>query len=469
MSKKFAVIDIETTGGLVKRDRIIEIAIILMEDDRIVDQYSSLINPGRSIPYNITQITGIDDEMVAGAPYFFEVARDIVEWTEGHVFVAQNVRFDYGFIRREFEQLGYTYTRRQLCTSRLSRRLMPELKHYGLDKLTSHFGIEIKNRHRAFDDAYATAELLSRLLQMQESGTKIQQLVNQGIKESKLPPGITLDRLHELPEACGVYYLHDAEGALVYIGKSINIQKRLFEHFAEISNKGTQMEQYVRDFSYTITGSELIALILEANEIKTHNPVINRAQRAKPRNFTVITSFDQLGYQHIGIQKVKDGEETAIRKYFTVRQHGTQFLKHLADLHQLCYSKLGLEKGSGPCFAYNIGKCLGACVGEESAESYNIRAALALDTLFVPVSGHFLLIDPGRTSDEYSYVYVRDGEVTGYGWCDKSLPISDVESVLEGMKPVTSRPELQSFLVQYLEKRKYEKKIDLPVWTGMAT
>ncbi|HQU54891.1 MAG TPA: hypothetical protein PK643_17775, partial [Saprospiraceae bacterium] len=125
--------------------------------------------------------------------------------------------------------------------------------------------------------------------------------------------------------------------------------------------------------------------------------------------------------------------------------------------------------GSGPCFAYNIGKCLGACVGEESAESYNMRAALALDTLFVPVSGHFLLIDPGRTSDEYSYVYVRDGEVTGYGWCDKSLPISDVESVLEGMKPVTSRPELQSFLVQYLEKRKYEKKIDLPVWTGMAT
>lgn len=461
MSKKFAVIDIETTGGLVKRDRIIEIAIVLMEDDQITDHYSTLINPGRSIPYNITQITGINDEMVAGAPYFFEVARDIVEWTEGHVFVAQNVRFDYGFIRREFEQLGYTYTRRQLCTARLSRRLIPELKHYGLDKLTSHFGIEIKNRHRAFGDAYATAELLSRLLQMQESGKKILQLVNQGIRESKLPPGITLDRLHELPEACGVYYLHDSDGELVYIGKSINIQKRLFEHFAEISNKGTQMEQYVRDFTYTITGSELIALILESNEIKAHNPIINRAQRSKPKNFTVNTTTDDLGYQHIGIRKLKEGEEGSFSKYFTVRQHGTQFLKHLADGYQLCYSKLGLEKGTGPCFAYNIGKCLGACIGEETPETYNLRVEHALEELFVPLTGHFLLTDPGRTSDEYSFIYVRNGNIIGYGWRDKAYPL-DLEEILDDMTPVTSRPELQSFLAHYLDKRKYEKKIELP-------
>ena len=461
MSKKFAVIDIETTGGLVKRDRIIEIAIILMEDERIIDQYSTLINPGRSIPYNITQITGINDEMVAGAPYFFEVARDIVEWTDGHVFVAQNVRFDYGFIRREFEQLGYTYTRRQLCTSRLSRRLLPDLKHYGLDPLTRHFGIEIKNRHRAFDDAYATAELLGKLLQMQDSTKKIHQLVNQGIKESKLPPGITLDRLHGLPEECGVYYLHDASGETVYIGKSINIKKRLFEHFAEISNKGTLMEQYVRDFTFTITGSELIALILESNEIKRNNPIINRAQRAKPKNFTISSSPDESGYQQIKILKLQEGEASTYQKYFTIRQHGTQFLKNLAEHYQLCYSKLGLEKGTGPCFAYNIGKCLGACIGEELPETYNVRVSQALEDLFEPLTGHFVLLDPGRTSEEYSYIYIREGELKGYGWRDKEYPLDDAGVLTEEMVHITTRPEIQSFLSHYIDKKKYTKRIDL--------
>ena len=214
MSQLYAIVDIETTGGRPSRDKITEIAVVLHDGMRILERFDTLLDPEMPIPYGITELTGITNEMVAEAPKFYEVARKIVEMTEGAVFVAHNVRFDYSFVREEFRRLGFTYTRKQLCTVRLARKAFPELSSYSLDNLIHHLKLPIQNRHRALGDALATARLFEMIMERKGQPENTRQFINYGIREALLPPNITLETIHTLPEECGVYYFHDAKGGL---------------------------------------------------------------------------------------------------------------------------------------------------------------------------------------------------------------------------------------------------------------
>jgi DNA polymerase III subunit epsilon len=164
----FVIIDIETTGNNSKYSKITELAVYQHNGQNITNIYTKLINPGIDIPYYITKLTGIDNEMVKNAPKFHEVARDIVELTAGRVFVAHNVKFDYSFIKEEFNQLGYNFNRKTLCTVQLAKKLLPGHNSYSLGKLCSDLGIEINGRHRASGDALATVKLFEILLRKSE-------------------------------------------------------------------------------------------------------------------------------------------------------------------------------------------------------------------------------------------------------------------------------------------------------------
>ena len=164
----FIIIDIETTGNNPKFSSITELAIFQHNGQNVTNYYSTLINPGIDIPYYITKLTGIDNEMVKNAPKFYEVARYIVELTAGRTFVAHNVQFDYRFLKEEFSRLGYNFNRKTLCTVQLSRELLPGHKSYSLGKLCSDLGIEINGRHRASGDALATTKLFEILLKKNE-------------------------------------------------------------------------------------------------------------------------------------------------------------------------------------------------------------------------------------------------------------------------------------------------------------
>jgi DNA polymerase-3 subunit epsilon len=209
------------------------------------------------------------------------VAKEIVELTEKAVFVAHNVRFDYSFLREEFKRLGYTYTRKTLCTVRLSRKAFPGLPSYSLGNLIKHFNISVADRHRAMADTLATTQILEMILQQEEGKENINELVNMGIREALLPKAIDIERIHGLPEECGVYYFHDTFGQVVYVGKSKNIKKRVATHFAKKTHKASLLQKHVADISFELTGSELVALLLESYEIKRLAPPINRAQRQK--------------------------------------------------------------------------------------------------------------------------------------------------------------------------------------------
>lgn len=459
MSKKrYAIVDIETTGGLTKRDRITEIGIVLFDGHEILDTYQTLINPERSIPTEITRITGITNEMVADAPKFYEVAKNIVQLTEGAIFVAHNVRFDYGFLRAEFKSLGFTFTRRQLCTVRLSRQVFPELKSYSLGNLIRHFDISVNARHRALDDALATTELMKYIFAEGDQEERIKDMVNQGIKESKLPAGITMDKLRDLPETAGVYYLINSYGHIVYIGKSINIQKRVMQHFSKITRKAERLAQMVAEIDYVETGNELVAFLLESREIKIHKPEVNKAQRNGDYPYFVHQYFDEQGYIRFGILKdtIKNAKGKDIIAYYKSIPSAKSHLNSTLHHYELCQTKVGLNEKPGSCFYVTLGKCHGACTGHEEAEDYNDRAEESLDYLKRVFDENLIIIEDGRSDDECAVVLIEDGHYQGYGYIDRESLNMGVEEIKEAIQYVESNPETNGIVRNYLngEKRK---------------
>ncbi|NNE29228.1 MAG: GIY-YIG nuclease family protein [Saprospiraceae bacterium] len=459
--KKYAIIDVETTGGMSRRDRITEIGILIHDGEREIERFETLINPERDIPWNITQITGITNEMVVDAPKFFEIAKRVVQMTEGAVFVAHNARFDYGFIKYEFERLGYTYTRRQLCTIRLCRKVFPQIRSYSLGNLIKHFNIHVDQRHRAMADVLATTEIFEKALRHPENQETIHHIVNSGIKESKLPPNITLDILHALPEKTGVYYFHDSLGQVVYVGKSLNIKKRVLSHFSKTTRKAEKLVQYVHDISFEITGSELVALLLESFEIKHRHPHINRAQRARNFPWILFKFTDSNGYVNLDFRKVNKKEQKnfdVIKAY--PNQHAAKgALNRLLEELELCQNLCNIEPLSSPCFNYQLGKCLGACAEKEPQEDYNKRLMEGLQFLDQDFPDDFIVLDAGRHSNEWSVILVEEGYYQGFGYIEKDSTSGDIEELKDAIVTKPNNPEVQNIIRHFVLRGSVEKVI----------
>ena len=458
----YAIIDVETTGGTARWERITEIAIVLHDGEKVVDTFSTLLNPDRSIPWNITQLTGITDEMVSEAPHFYEVARQIVEMTEDCIFVAHNVNFDYSFVREEFARLGYDYTRKQLCTVRLARKVFPGLSSYSLSNLKKHFGIKAEKSHRALDDTLATTKLFELILAEQDGTGSLRQLVNQGVKEAKLPEGITLERLHAIPESCGVYYFHNKAGKVIYVGKSLNIKKRLFEHFADKTKKGERLRAGVADFSWEETGSELVALLLESSEIKRLQPPINRAQRTRNFSTAIYSYVDQNGYKCLAIGKrtAKNEKTLNIVAVYAKLDVARSHLQSMVRQWELCFRLSNLDASDKACFHYSIKKCYGACVGEEPPEEYNERVEMAIAQIDKRLSGSYFIIDKGRKEGEISVVGVLNGKYQGFTFWDEQNNQFQPDEILDMLDlPDFEDPDAPRIIHYFVESKKARKLV----------
>ena len=452
--KRYAVVDLETTGGQAARDRVIEVAIVLHDGHEVLKTFSSLVDPECYIPYGITQLTGITQEMVQGQPKFHELARQIVEMTEGAIFVAHNVRFDYSFLREEFSRLGYTFSRKLLCTVRLGRKAFPGLPSYSLGRLAASLGIPINGRHRALGDAEATAELLRRILASEENEKEADQMINLGIKESLLPKNISLEKIHALPEACGVYYFHDAQGDVVYVGKSINIKKRVAEHFADKTSKAGKLQQSAADISYELTGSELVALLLESHEIKRLRPAVNRAQRQQRFPYALHGFVNEAGYLCFDIAQVsaKTAKQYAIISEHPKLSHAKAQLGRAQEAYALCPRLSGLQPGKGACFHYHLKQCQGACAGLEPAADYNERAALAQEALSTVFSEDFFILDQGRDADEHAVIMVEGGGFRGFGYITQDQLNGQADCLRDAIRPYPGNPETTRIIQRCLSK-----------------
>ncbi len=431
----YAVIDVETTGGSYQKARLTEIAIFLFDGENIIDEYSTLINPEQPIPFMITRLTGITDEMVADAPKFYQVAKKIVEMTEGAIFVGHNVAFDYNFIRQEFKSLGYNYKRPSICTVKMSRKILPGHASYSLGKLCQSLGITINNRHRAAGDALATTHLLKLLIDTDPEAISGQ------IFEV---PSIIKD----VPEETGVYYMHDENGNIIYVGKSNNMYERLQQHFRNSdTSKALEMKNRVASVSYEVTGSELLALLLESDEIKKHRPPYNRAQRRVRYEYSVISYINGDGYLCFQITHEMNGHNPVAS--FPSQSAAKNFLYKMVDKHRLCQKLCGLYETSGACFHYSIRQCNGACISAESPESYNLRAEKAIREIGFK-DANFFIIEEGRNNEEYSVVRIAGGRYTGFGYTD--MYHTDTQSLQECIRHYEDNRDTHYIIKSYLRK-----------------
>jgi len=444
----YAVIDIETTGGYVNNNRIIEIAIFVFDGEKIIDSFSTLINPEKQIPTKISSLTGITTRMVSGAPSFNQVAADIERLTKDKVFVAHNVGFDYSFIRKEFKALGKRFLRKKLCTVRLSRQILPGLPSYGLGALCHQLGIKVKNRHRAAGDARATVSVLKILLQ-KDSEQLIPSALNRNSREGILPPNLVRKDFEDLPEDTGVYYFLTKKGEVIYVGKAKNIRDRVISHFTSVTKRQHELKEQIVNISFELTGDELIALLLESHEIKKLKPRFNRAQRWNTRSYGIYKYPDSKGYVRLVYNRVTPAEEPLM--VFPRFQDGWNILLNKIREFNLCPKLCGIHQSNEACFDRQTGQCQGACIGKEDPDKYNERVELAVNSL-ADSNRNYLILGSGRNWDESSIVSVEKGQYQGFGYIHDSIQETSLESLKSCITRYRDTQDAQRIINGYLRK-----------------
>ena len=379
-----ACVDLETTGGMAVHHRITEVGIVLLEDGVVVEEWSSLVNPGVRIPPSIEAFTGISNEMVADAPPFEDLRREVRHRLEGRLFVAHNARFDYGFVRNEFRRLGEKFAAPVLCTVRLSRLLFREHARHNLDALIERYGLECAQRHRALGDAAVLPPLLAAFEQA-AGRERLEEAATAVLGESRLPPHLPPDLADDLPEGPGVYLFRGEGGALLYVGKSRNLRSRVLEHFASEhrSGKEAKLTRQVRGVEWVETGGELGALLLESRLVKDLAPSANRRLR-KPAGLQCVRLEPVAGGHEVRIGPLEPpapGAESEVYGPFRTERDARRALEGKAREAGLCLKVMGLERGEGSCFALQLDRCRGACVGREPRALHDARLRLALVSL----------------------------------------------------------------------------------------
>ncbi len=454
----YTIIDIETTGGSARIERITEVAVYLHDGEKITGEFVSLVNPERNIPYFITNLTGITNEMVEDAPHFYEIARTIIELTEGRAFVAHNARFDYSFIRQEFKSLGYNFKRNILDTVTLSRKLYPGHRSYSLGNICRDLKITINGRHRAAGDALATVKLFELCLERDRQINGERSSLIRNTRLSKLNPALDLTKLETIPDSPGIYYFYNETGEMIYIGKSRNLQQRISTHLSNnTTSRAMEMRDLIADIDWELTGSELIALLRESFEIKENKPIYNRAQRRTGFQWGIFSFTDRKGYFNFMFGPLDSAENPL--SVFTSRDRAKFRLEKLVEKHNLCQKLSGLYETKGPCFQYHVGICKGACCGKESPLEYNERAFKAAEE-FVFTRRNFFIVDKGREDFERSAVKIINGKYAGYGYFNINEMGFGLSALHECIKPSKDNNDIQVILKQYLKANRVEKIIE---------
>ena len=422
----YSILDVETTGGKFNEEGITEIAIYRFDGEKIVDQFVSLINPEIPIQPFVQQLTGINDKMLINAPKFFQIAKRILEITENSILVAHNSSFDYRMLKIEFERLGYQFNISQLCTVKLSKKLIPDLKSYKLGNLVKNLGIPISNRHRASGDALATVELFKLLLL--KDNEKI--IVNSLITETKSSSKNKWQKLiNKLPNDVGIYYFHDQNGKIIYIGKSNNIKNRVNQHLTGKSKKSLNIQLEAFDITFERTGSELIALLKENTEIKKHKPKFNKLLKKIIKKFCLEICENFEGDKYLRIC------------------HYDDTINYLE-----CYSSLKTANNRLEFFKkkYEL---------SDSIKKNNININLLIKDLSYKFK-NMLLIDKGRDIDEKSVIVVKNNNYIGYGFFTLNHQISNfdvLDSLIVKNEHIENSKEV---ILKYLKKHKIEKLIN---------
>ena len=455
----YAIVDIETTGGYAANNAITEVAIVLHDGNRELKRYETLVRPGMTIPRYVQALTGINDEMVADAPGFEEIAPTVYEWLKDSVFVAHNVNFDYSFLHSQLKECGFHLDNRKLCTVRLSRKVFPGAPSYSLGNICQYLGITIPNRHRAGGDANATVLLFEKI--MQAGGLEIIRNMLKGRnKEQYLPIHLPAEQLDRLPQTPGVYYFHDQKGKVIYVGKANNIRQRVGSHFSN-NKTGRQKQEFLRNIysiSHEPTGTELMAFLLECVEIKRLWPLYNRSLKRFEPSYGLYTYEDRNGFSRLILEKRKKQLQPVYT--FSLLLEGQNLLRKLIREYELCPRLCFIQKGEQPCDGMQEGYCKGACEGKESPESYNRRVEEAIDALVKSLPS-FTLMDRGRHAEERSCILIEQGRLYGMGYLPADAVIFEASDIKSYLTRYPENDYMRGLVYSHAERWPVKRK-DLP-------
>ncbi len=423
----YAIADIETTGSYARGCHITELAIYIHNGQKIIDHFHSLVNPAQEIPYYIQSLTGIDPHMVEQAPLFEDIAQQVYHLLEGKVFVAHNVNFDYSFLHHQLKECGYHWSASRLCTVRLSRKVFQNLPSYSLGRLCQSLKIPLNDRHRAAGDARATVQLFEMILARDQEHILAEASLLKS-KDQRLPCNIPLEQFERLPQTPGVYIFRNKAGKLLYVGKALNIQKRVNSHFTG-NNSGPRRQLFLREIhsiEHEETGTELMALLRECHLIKQYCPVYNKALKKYEPKFGLIDYMDRAGYLRLCIGRVVKG--TPALAYFDRVQESTKCLLQLIETFNLDTSLCSFfqeNRDPGPRSRRPAGP-----IDETAVDLHNARVQQAIEFLQQQKQS-FLVLDKGRTANETSYIYYKNNNVHALGYLDSSLSFNHIEEAIK--------------------------------------
>jgi DNA polymerase-3 subunit epsilon len=454
LPRDLVFVDLETTGGNAAYHRITEVGIVRVVDGVLVEEWSSLVNPECRIPSSIQAFTGISDEMVADAPKFADIAALVAGKLAGATFVAHNARFDYSFLRAEFRRTERRFSAAVLCTVKLSRRLYPEEPRHNLDAVMERHGLVCAARHRALGDARVLWDFWCKL-RGELPEPVLAAAVRTLLGANALPAHLPADLADDLPEGPGVYRFFGEGDVLLYIGKSVALRTRVLGHFSAEHSGGKEqrLARQVRRVDWLETAGELGALLSEARWIKAQNPLHNRRLKANGDAVTIRIGAADGAVQSVAVTDLDAEDLTACFGLFRSRKDAHKALLDIARAQQLCLKVLNLEPSDGSCFAYQLGKCRGACIGKEPLILHAMRVQLALSSLKLkawPFPGRIALRERGGL-DRGPDVHVL--EAWGY------LGTAHSDEELAELAAAPARPRFDAdvyrILVRYLADQRH--------------
>jgi DNA polymerase-3 subunit epsilon len=443
--REYAIVDVETTGGTATQSRITEIAIIIYDGTQIIERWESLVNPQKYISPAIFALTGITNEMVADAPTFDTISNRVFELLSDRIFVAHNVNFDYSFVRHKLENAGLKWTAPKLCTVRAARKIKPGLSSYSLGRLCNSLGISLENRHRAGGDADATTILLSKLLEWDFNG-EITKMIKKTADDQRLPPNLPPEDFAKIPETPGVYYFYNEVKKVIYVGKAVNLKKRVASHFS--GHKITpQRQHFLRDIhaiTFEICANELMALILECAEIKHLWPTYNRALKRFEPKYGFFEYEARNGYKYLAVGNIGKNQ-TCIETFSNVAE-GINLLRQLAEKFEIdyrfCkYGSPGEGENQYPFFTVDL----------PEIELHNSQIDQAI-TFYLKSRPTYAILDKGRTQDEISCIYVENGRLFGMGYISDTITLTDLSEVKDHIELYKSNQYLMNLITTFIEK-----------------
>jgi DNA polymerase III subunit epsilon len=446
-----AFVDLETTGTAARADRVTEVAIVRIDQGARVDEWSTLVNPECSIPPAIQALTGITNAMVRDAPTFAQIADEVAARIAGCVFVAHNARFDYGFLKHEFGRLGRAFTAKVLCTVKLSRRLYPEAARHHLDALIARHALAAADRHRALGDARILWQFVQAIYRDQPSAA-IDAAVGRILKTPSLPPQLPADALDTIPEAPGTYRFYGLNALPLYVGKSINLRARIAAHFSSDyrSANDLRLSAEITRIEYEQTAGELGALLRESHLVKQLLPAYNHRLRRRTDLVALAVPEEPALPDFVRSEAIDACRLDDLYGPFTSRQKARETLRRIAAEVGLCWTALGLERRSGPCFARQVRKCAGACIGAESPAAHHARLRDALEPFALerwPYPGSIGVRETSITGERAELHIFRD-----WCWLATARDESELQAVLEAPPRVAFDLDIYRLLVKRLPR-----------------